>query len=356
MPVQPRGRSYEASVSHKGERYRRMFPSRTQAEMWEAESKAALLRGELPDLATDEAPEEKGKPRTLKELFDATYRSSWAGIAAEKSIVTGAKQILEYFGPNTRFTEIREEQIDGLVFMWEARGLANGTINKRLSILSMMLRHAHDRQWVSRVPKMPRKKTVKGRIRYFTEQEEQHLIEYFKMIDQPDLADLVVIGVDTGMRMGEILRAEYRDVHDGILSIWKTKNGEPRSVPLTSRARAVIARRQKDGHQRIFHGWSYAQIRHYWDRARSHMGMAHDPQFVMHVMRHTFCSRLIQKGVSIVIVKELAGHSTVVVTMRYAHLAPANLVSAIRALEKGEDSAEYCDTRNPDVPQPCGIR
>ena len=38
-----------------------------------------------------------------------------------------------------------------------------------------------------------------------------------------------------------------------------------------------------------------------------------------HTLRHTFASRLLRKGVDLVTVKELLGHSTVVTTMRYAH-------------------------------------
>jgi site-specific recombinase XerD len=38
-----------------------------------------------------------------------------------------------------------------------------------------------------------------------------------------------------------------------------------------------------------------------------------------HTFRHTFASRLTRKGVDLVTVKELLGHSSVTVTMRYAH-------------------------------------
>ena len=49
-----------------------------------------------------------------------------------------------------------------------------------------------------------------------------------------------------------------------------------------------------------------------------------------HTFRHTFASRLTQNGADIVAVKELLGHSTVTVTMRYAH---TNYESKARAVE-----------------------
>ena len=50
-----------------------------------------------------------------------------------------------------------------------------------------------------------------------------------------------------------------------------------------------------------------------------------------HTFRHTFASRLTRSGVDIVTVKELLGHSTIVVTMRYAH---SNDETKERAVEK----------------------
>ena len=55
--------------------------------------------------------------------------------------------------------------------------------------------------------------------------------------------------------------------------------------------------------------------------------------FHFHDLRHTFASQLIMAGVDITTVKELLGHKSLFMTMRYAHLAPAHKVKAVDLLD-----------------------
>jgi site-specific recombinase XerD len=63
------------------------------------------------------------------------------------------------------------------------------------------------------------------------------------------------------------------------------------------------------------------------------MGLGEDNQFVPHALRHTCASRLVQRGVPLKVVQEWLGHKTILTTMRYAHLAQSNLMSAMQVLE-----------------------
>ena len=64
-----------------------------------------------------------------------------------------------------------------------------------------------------------------------------------------------------------------------------------------------------------------------------------------HDLRHTFASHLIMAGVDVMTVKELLGHASITMTMRYAHLAPDHRLRAVKTL----DSAYLTDTKTDTV-------
>ena len=55
--------------------------------------------------------------------------------------------------------------------------------------------------------------------------------------------------------------------------------------------------------------------------------------FGWRVLRHTFCSHLALRGAVPKAIQELAGHTTLAVTLRYMHLAPSALRDAVRLLD-----------------------
>ena len=63
-------------------------------------------------------------------------------------------------------------------------------------------------------------------------------------------------------------------------------------------------------------------------------GQAQLPGVSLHTLRHTFISRLVQAGRPLPEIAALAGHRTITMTLRYAHLAPSHLRAGIQVLEQ----------------------
>lgn len=115
----------------------------------------------------------------------------------------------------------------------------------------------------------------------------------------PDHLKLVIMfALDTGGRRSELFKLDWRNVdldHNRIVFV-ETKNGEDRAVRLTDRARAILEHLGPNDSGPVFtyKGKALASVTSSFERARRIAGME-DVRF--HDLRHTFASRLVQRGV-----------------------------------------------------------
>lgn len=339
MSVTRRGNSFQATVHYKGERYRKSFPTPAEALVWEKETLIALTNGTpLPTVGADTGTTgNEYQTMTLGGLYELTLARVWKGTSGEKTASLNAKKCLDVLGWHLPPSAVNEMKIDKMIFAFEMEGVSNATINRRLSALSKMLTVGHERGFVPRLLKIQRKEEAAFRNRVITPKEEEELLSMMTVLGFHDMVDFCIIALDTGARASEILKLTVRDVMDNtvVLPGPITKTRRPRIVPLTERARAVLERRGKAvGTGRFFKGFTYDMARHYWDVVRYKMGLKDDPHFVIHGMRHTFCTRLIASGVDMSDVSCLAGHTNLETTRRYLAKAPEHLRSAIDKLQQ----------------------
>ena len=182
--------------------------------------------------------------------------------------------------------------------------------------------------------KIKRKPENNDRIRFLSTDEEKTLTKVIRE-NWPHYLPVFLLSIHTGMRASEQLWLRWNDVElqGRVLTLWKTKPGTTRHVPLNSVALKqflVLKAKTKSGF--IFRNTEGDRLRATRDCFEPAVAEAGLTDYPWHCNRHTFASRLVMAGVDIRTVAQLMGHSTIQMTMRYAHLAPEHNSAAIERL------------------------
>lgn len=218
------------------------------------------------------------------------------------------------------------------------KGNKPATINRFIALIKHMFTKAADWEMVEegilkKVRKVKLLEENNRRLRYLSKEECQCLLRECA----PHLKPIVLTAMNTGMRKEEILSLKWDnvDVKHGFILLDKTKNGERREIPINGTLRETlggIVRRLDSPY--VFHepntGKRYGTIKTAFNAACRRAGIK---DFRFHDLRHTFGSHLVMAGVDLTTAKELLGHKTLAMTLRYAHLAPAHKVQAVDILD-----------------------
>jgi integrase len=143
----------------------------------------------------------------------------------------------------------------------------------------------------------------------------------------------VIVLADTGARVGEITSLKWQHVQfeDGRpvrILLTKTKGRRTRGIPLTKAAADVLLQLGPRAPElRVF---QHDSPKKSWSRARRLAGV---PRCRIHDLRHFAASRLIRRGVNLLVVRRVLGHSTPALTARYAAIRDDTLAQAMAMLD-----------------------
>ncbi len=174
-------------------------------------------------------------------------------------------------------------------------------------------------------------KVANGRTRRLEPGEWELLRETCRRSRNPHLLPMVELGLETAMRRGEVLRLRWRDIDwtRRILHIPKTKNGHPRTIPLTGRALSLLGELKpaEVASDAVVFPTTEDAVKMAWRRA---MGRTALPDFRYHDLRHEAVSRFFELGLSIPEVALISGHRDTRMLMRYTHLRPEAVAEKLR--------------------------
>jgi len=160
------------------------------------------------------------------------------------------------------------------------------------------------------------------------------------------LKDIFTVAFYTGLRLGELvnMRWHWVDFIQNQLTVkcsdeFQTKSKKERIVPMSDKVRAILFKRFNS----VLH--NSAEVVFYNRRGKLLYQESISKQFKkiirksnlsdkihFHTLRHSFASILVQKGVSLYVVKELLGHEDLATTQIYSHLQKQNLKDAVNLL------------------------
>ena len=328
MAIKLVGNKFQADTRSNGKRYRKTFDSAKEAHKW----LDYIQKVGQPPIEQKQVIEiQKNIVRTFSQAFNACYEREWIGTKNEAYVIRIGSFLSKFFG-NLPLKDITLIKIDSFIANCHKKKLSPSTINKRLSVLSKTLKFAYEREWIGVVPRIKRFKEPEGRLRWYTIEEEKALLNWLED-NYPDAADLTKILLDTGLRISEALRIRWQDIRGKLLIIPERKAGNTSGIPMTKRVKEVLERRKGMKLSQPFQGMTLHSMGATLKMSRKFLAFMNIEGSCWHACRHTFISRLVQKGVQLKVVQQLAGHKTIQMTLRYAHLAPENLEDAIRILE-----------------------
>ena len=220
------------------------------------------------------------------------------------------------------------------------------TINNILGTLRKMLNIAYEWEIINRVVKIEKMKEPQPTFKFLEYKEADQLLA----AAEPEWFAMIMVALKCGLRPGEMHGLRWDDIdfdrriievqrsidRDG--NIGTTKTNRSRVIPLCDDVFAALMNHRHKRAIWVFCDEQGAPLRD--NKAKAPLKRAVKKAGLRpiswYTLRHTFASHLSDQGVPLATVQELMGHSTITMTMRYAHVVPGAKMDAVQKLNSGQ--------------------
>ena len=283
---------------------------------------------------------------TLSEATRVVYKRRKNGTKSATNFLIGMKHNIKALG-DLPVNKITRPMVNKMMdILKQERKNSNAVINQKMGYLRVVLQEMEEDGFIEMI-KMPKPRPTKNsKVHYLTEDMEEELLNYLadksfneqcKIKDSSYLESNYIISslIDLGCRVNELLNLEKRfvDFDNNQINFIERKNDQAVAVPMTNRVKKIMKLfcYDKKDFDKVF-SLNYSELNAIWQKARKDLGYADKKFYTIHLCRHTCASRLVQRGVPILLVKDWLGHEDIENTMIYAHLAPKALHSVVEVL------------------------
>ena len=167
-------------------------------------------------------------------------------------------------------------------------------------------------------------KTDQTELTFLTLEQINQLLEECRRSSNNHTYPVALICLATGARWDEAESLGRAAIFGGKAHFHRTKNRQSRSVPIPKEVEEAALKVAMPGSGRLF-----VSCRAAFRGAYERCGFD-TPGQLTHILRHTFASHYMMAGGDILSLQRILGHSSITMTMRYAHLSPDHLESALR--------------------------
>jgi len=325
-------------------RYRKRSPenSRAGALAYEALLRQKLARGESIDRPAHAADQQHTFASFAEKWFEEYVipNNKFSEQRTKKYVLSAS--LVPFFG-KMQLTQITTHTIEQYKALLLKEGVTPKTIKNRLTVLNKCLTTAYE--WLeleTAPPKIKWPKCPPARTDYLSPDECELLLSHA----EGTVREMLLTALRTGMRQGELKGLQWSDVD------WQSRNivvrhsrcdyrktlGSPKSnreryIPIDVDVYEVLHKRKKStGYVFLDADGEPFDNKRLNRRLAAICKRAELRKVTWHVLRHTFASHLAMRGVPLTTVQTLLGHSNITTTMRYAHVAPSTLRTAIDML------------------------
>lgn len=262
--------------------------------------------------------------------------------------------VLAMHGGKTRLPDITRSDLANFIEHEQDRGLKASTVKHRLDILKAFLRHLIEKE-VVRAEVLFKRMIIKVPDCLPRAIEMDDEAKLLSVIDNVRNRAMILLLLRTGMRIGELLNTQVRDINlkECKIEIWEApKSRVGRVVYFTEDAKTALMdwlKTREPQRKYVFYApnrdaLTYAGARVMFRKYLAKAGLAYRG-YTLHSLRHTNASSLLNAGMALECLKELLGHTSVEVTRRYAKLTnktrEKEYFKAMSKIEKGEINGFY---------------
>lgn len=326
--------------------------SLTEARKQTLAAKAKIAQGSDPQ---EELKQAKAQQMSLEEFIADRYKPY---LEANHTDPKASLWVLEVCFKQLLKVPMEELTLNH-VERWrnKHKGLAAATVNRRIGALKASLEKARLWGFITsnpianwqkvKVPKEPvvflaeaqvqtlfkalaardqKKRSQRNSHNYWKKKRGQELLPNYDELEilfSDYLTPLVVLVLNTGLRFGEAINLKWPDINNNVITAKSSKTGNFRYIPLTTDCQTMLTELQRLNEansgratSNVFvdeKGTPLSSVKTAWNNIRRELSFNCD----FRMLRRTFGSRLIEKGVPVYHVSQLLGHTNVQTTQRW---------------------------------------